>query len=128
MAAETEAETVDSLGRAKALVKPCRPAKARTRSDGYGWTEGWTRRCALVCLSLPAVCTLILKLQATKRLMSDTNGFSPTWARKKWRVLPKRPSSRARKWRTVVAQRRLCTRHRFASSRLISLLQHFITF
>ena len=46
------------------------------RSEGYG----------SVCLSV-AVClsTTILALQATRRLMSDTNSVSGTWARKiKW--------------------------------------------
>ena len=71
------------------------------RSEGYGtWSV-----CLSVCLSV-CVSTLILALQATKLLMSDTNGFSATRARKSmWR------NARIRE-RTVVVQRRLCTRHR----------------
>ena len=36
----------------------------------------------VVCLSV-YLSTTILALQATRRLMSDTNSFSGTWARKK---------------------------------------------
>ena len=46
-------------------------------------SEGYSSRsvCLSVCLSV-CVSTTILALQATRRLMSDTNSFSATRARK----------------------------------------------
>ena len=46
------------------------------RSEGYG------SRSVSVCLS-----TTILALQATRPLMSDTNSFSGTWAKKNKMVI-----------------------------------------
>ena len=57
----------------------------RMRSEGYSSRSVCLSVCLFVCLSVCLSAT-ILALQATRRLMSDTNSFSATRARKiTWR-------------------------------------------